>query len=115
MVDFNGNRLYFFYFDLDFMHYINLLGGIHEYFGKKIFKPRWYSWSAKKKSWNHLGIRLGPRASAPALGPSLGARWVSIYFIFELHEYHQSFKFSCQKIREYPQNFQKINEIQVQK
>ena len=29
------------------------------------------------------------------------------FFIFEFQDLHQSFKFSCQKIREYPQNFQK--------
>ena len=50
----------FLFCDLDFMHFFNLLAGIHEYFGKKIFKPKWYSWSAKKKKMKPLADPAGP-------------------------------------------------------
>ena len=36
----------------------------------KFENHRWYSWNSEKKNWNFSVGRLGPRASAPALGPS---------------------------------------------
>ena len=68
--------------------------------------PRWYSWNAKKIIWDHLGIRLGPRAGCPR-GFKL--------FNFRTSWNHLRFKIYCQNIRETTKIFKKINETRSQK
>ena len=90
----------------------------------------WYSWNAKKKNWNHLVPRMGPRAyfrlrraAAPAagasrfhrglrrcaaeaknaLGPILGTRWFQ--FILFLHFMKPpKYQIFCQHFCETTQN-----------
>ena len=93
--------LFFLFCDLDFINFFNLLGGIHDYFGKKILKTKVVFMKCEKKNnLNHLVTRLGIRASVPALAPRFVLRSglrsgpraqpsqqvVSIYFYFALHE-----------------------------
>ena len=69
----------------------------------------------KKKSWNHLGIRLGPRAGAEARGPNQMPKWFQLFFA-EVHEYHHGLKIYCQKVLvNTTKTVQKINEYQVTK
>ena len=106
--------LFFLFCDLDFMNFFNLHGGIHEYFGKKILKPKWYSWSAKKKiettcwpSW-----ALGPplRPSGPA-GSASGFN----LFLFRTSWNHFGFKISCQNTRETTKKVKKNSWNQITK
>ena len=108
--DFIRNHSYFFYFwtwiSLIFLKFwvvfTNLLAGKFETL--VVFMK-----FENKKIETHLAPRLGPRTSAPALGPSLGARWVSI-FLFRNFMKPPKFQISCQKIRETTQNSKKSNE-----
>ena len=98
--DFNVNHAYFFLWP-GFHWFFDGFSGIHGYFGRKNWKPWVVFMKPDKKNWNLSGTPLGPRASAPALGPSGDAREVSIYFFVGFHETTQGFNFSCQK---YPWN-----------
>ena len=50
MLDFNGNRVYFFLFcNLEFNDFLNRLGGIHDYFGQKILKTQVVFMKCKKQ------------------------------------------------------------------
>ena len=76
------------------MHFFNLLGGIHEYFGKKIFKPKWIHEVRNKNKLKPLADTIGPerwsggRSGGPRAQP--GQQVVSIFFA--LHEYHFGLK-----------------------
>ena len=74
---------------------------------QKELKLLWYSWNAKKKKWNHLLPRLGPRGSAPASAPPLGPRLCSRWFQFILFLHFMKppkFQFFCQHFRETTNN-----------
>ena len=74
MLRFNENRVYFFYFvtciSMIFWYVLVVFTTI---LVRKSWKPKWYSWSAKKKN----------SRSTPALEPSRVAKWFQ--FIFILH------------------------------
>ena len=130
-VGFHGKPLIFFYFcDLVFMDYCLNFGWYSQKCWQKNLILWWYSWNAKKKKWNHLVPRMGPRAyfrlrraAAPAagasrfhrglrrcaaeaknaLGPILGTRWFQ--FILFLHFMKpQKFQIFCQHFCETTQN-----------
>ena len=63
--------LFFLFCDLDFINFLVIFGGIHEYFARKLENLGWYSWNAKnqKNIETHLVPRLGPRDSATASTP----------------------------------------------
>ena len=65
--DFIRNHSYFFYF-LTWISliFLEILVGIHESFGRKIWNFGGTHEVRKKKIETHLAPRLGPRASAPA-------------------------------------------------
>ena len=126
MLDFNGNRVYFFYFvtwiSLIFWTFLVVFTTI---LARKSWKPKWYSWSAKKKNWNHLVIRLGSRAGAErearSGGRSGGPRAqpshqvVSIYFYFALHETTLVSRFLAKILVKPPRRLKKIHETRSQK
>ena len=101
MLDFMVNHSYFFIFVtwISLIIFFNFWWYSRKCWQKKL-KLWWYSWNAKKKNWNHLLARLGPRGSAPASAPRFALRSglrsapraqpsqqvVSIYFIFAFHE-----------------------------
>ena len=109
MLDFNENRVYFFYFviwiSLIFLTFLVVFTTI---LAKKSWKPKWYSWSAKKKNWNHLVARLGPRAQP-------GHQVVSIYFFFALHETTLVSRFLAKILVKPPKRLKKIHETRSQK
>ena len=101
--------LFFLFFGLDFINYFWNFWWYSRIFCIKTWKP-WvvFMKCGKSKILKPILVpRLGPRTSAPVLGPSLGTKWVSIFLIFALHETTQGFKFSCKNIRETTKNFQK--------
>ena len=90
--------------------------GIHGYFGRKNWKP-WVVFMKpdKKINWKLSGATLGPRASAPALGPSAAPE--SFQFIF-LSGFMKSPKVSIflpKNIRETNETIKKINETRSEK
>ena len=104
MLDFMVNHSYFFIFVtwISLIIFFNFWWYSRKCWQKKL-KLWWYSWNAKKKNWNHLLARLGPRGSAPAsappLGPSLASKWFQ--FILFLHFMKPpKFQFFCQHFRE---------------
>ena len=122
MLRFNENRVYFFYFvtciSMIFWYVLVVFTTI---LVRKSWKPKWYSWSAKKKNWNHLATRLGSRAGAERFalhsGPRAqpGGQVVSIYFYFALHETTLVSRFLTKIVVKPPRRFKKIIETRSQK
>ena len=130
MLDFNRNRVYFFYFvtwiSLIFLTFLVVFTTI---LARKSWKPKWYSWSAKKNKFKPLGASAGPsglrsglrsalrapfrpplRPSGPAEAPS-GFN----FFLFRTSWNHFGFKISCQNSRETTKKVKKNQWNQVTK
>ena len=100
MLRFNANRVYFFYFVTWIsMIFWTILVVFTTILARQSWKPKWYSWSAKKKknetTW-WLGWALGPSLhfsrSAPALEPSRVAKWFQFFFFLHFMNTNMVFK-----------------------
>ena len=113
--------LFFLFWDLDFIHFLGIFGGIHEYFcmktwkpwvvfmkseNQKILKPIWcLDWALRPQLRPPPRASRGAEAGAEAWGPSLGTKWVSIFFDFRFSWNHPRFQVFMQK---YSWNHQKL-------
>ena len=111
MLRFNENRVYFFYFVTWIsMIFWTVLVVFTTILVRKSWKPKWYSWSAKKKkietTWPP-GWARGPewsaKRSAPALQPSRVAKWFKFFFCTSWIP-HWFSRFSDQNRRDYLQD-----------
>ena len=101
--DFNANHAYFFYF-VTWYSLIFLMVSVvfTDIFRRIKFKP-WVVFMKpnKKKNWNLWGTPLGPRASAPALGPSGVPQRFQFIFLLGFMKPPKVSILSCEK---YPWN-----------
>ena len=116
MLDFNKNPAYFFIFVTwySLIFWIVLVVFTNTFGGK--------SWThggihevRLKKSWNHFGMCLGPRASAPALGPKHMPKWFQLIFLPHFMKPPWFQDLLPKSIRETTKTAKKINETRSQK
>ena len=122
MLRFNENRVYFFYFVTWIsMIFWTVLVVFTTILVRKSWKPKWYSWSAKKKKLKPLGHPAGLEGRSGALRaplrPSSPAGWPSGFnlFLFCTSWNHFGFKISDQNRRETTKTIQKNHWNQVTK
>ena len=116
MLDFNKNPAYFFIFVTWYsLIFWTVLVVFTNTFGSKSWNHGGIHEVRQKKSWNQLGICLGPRASAPALGPKQIPNWFQLIFLPNFMKPPWFQDLLPKSIRETTKTAKKISETRTQK
>ena len=121
MLHFNAIRVNFYILWTGFQWvFLNLLGGIDDYFGQKILKTKVVFMKSKRKKLKPLGhpttLGLGRRSAShftPTVGPSRVAKWFKIIFILHFMKPPWFQDFITKTVVKPPKRLQKIIETRL--